>query len=228
MLDWRKVFEDAAWFHWTGITPAISEGAAKVCMEAVQAARDMGVTISCDMNYRAKLWKWGKTAGEVMSQLVENSDVAIGNEEDAEKVFGIKAPESDITAGKVSSEQYAYVCEIAADSQAETMAITLRGSISAGHSTWAPSVAGRRLCSAGVTSHCRSRRRDDFHGRLIGLTFVDIPEALDFAVAASISSTVFSDFNLTVGEAENPAGVMFRPSQSLSCIERIQMAQYSD
>ena len=94
MVDWKTVFEDAAWFHWTGITPAISGSAAAVCLEAVEAARKMGVTVSCDLNYRAKLWKWGKTAGEVMEQLVANSDVAIGNEEDAEKVFGIKAPET--------------------------------------------------------------------------------------------------------------------------------------
>ena len=100
MVDWKTVFEDATWFHWTGITPAISEGAAAVCLEAVETAHKMGITVSCDMNYRAKLWKWGKTAGEVMEQLVANSDVAIGNEEDAEKVFGIKAPNTDVNAGR--------------------------------------------------------------------------------------------------------------------------------
>ncbi len=78
MVDWKTVFQDATWFHWTGITPAISEGAAAVCQEAIDTARTMGVTVSCDMNYRAKLWKWGKTAGEVMEQLVATSDVVTG------------------------------------------------------------------------------------------------------------------------------------------------------
>ena len=91
MIDWRTVFADAGWFHWTGITPAISESAAQACLDAVQVARRLGVTVSCDLNYRAKLWKWGKTSGEVMQELVNQCDVAIGNEEDAEKVFGIRA-----------------------------------------------------------------------------------------------------------------------------------------
>ena len=95
MIDWKKVFADADWFHWTGITPAISAGTAEVCLEAVRVAKEMGVTVSCDLNYRKKLWKWGKTPAEVMPELVSHSDVAIGNEEDADKVFGIKAPETD-------------------------------------------------------------------------------------------------------------------------------------
>ena len=90
MIDWPTVFEGAQWFHWTGITPAISEGAAAVCLEAVQAARAAGLTVSCDLNYRAKLWTWGRSASEVMPELVALSHVAVGNEEDAEKVFGIK------------------------------------------------------------------------------------------------------------------------------------------
>ena len=90
-IDWKAVFTGADWFHWTGITPAVSQGAAEVCREAILAARGLGVTVSTDLNYRAKLWKWGKTAGEVMSDLVGMCDVALGNEEDAEKVFGIKA-----------------------------------------------------------------------------------------------------------------------------------------
>ena len=89
MFDWKSIFKDAGWFHWTGITPAVSAGAAEVCLEAVKIASEMGITVSCDLNFRAKLWKWGKTAIEVMSELVSYCDVAIGNEEDAEKVFGI-------------------------------------------------------------------------------------------------------------------------------------------
>ena len=105
-VDWRKVFQGATWFHWTGITPAVSEGAAAVCLEGVKAARDLGLTISCDLNYRAKLWKWGKPAGEVMAELAALCDLVVANEEDAEKVFGIQAPDADINAGKVEAEKY--------------------------------------------------------------------------------------------------------------------------
>ena len=91
--------------------PAVSANAAAACLEAVKTASDMGITISCDLNYRAKLWKWGKTANEVMEELVSYCDIAIGNEEDAEKVFGIQAPETDITQGKVTADKYQFVCE---------------------------------------------------------------------------------------------------------------------
>ena len=104
MIDWKQVFEGAGWFHTTGITPAISQSAADVAIEAVQVAHEMGLTVSCDMNYRKNLWKWGKKASEVMPELFRWCDVAIGNEEDAQDVFGIKAPETDITAGKVEAE----------------------------------------------------------------------------------------------------------------------------
>ena len=139
MLDWETIFADAGWFHWTGITPAVSQGAAETCQEAILAARQMGVTVSCDLNYRAKLWKWGKSAGEVMGELVSLCDVALGNEEDAEKVFGIRAPESDIEAGKVEADRYKpVVCETLAGRfpSLKTIAITLRGSLSASHNTW--------------------------------------------------------------------------------------------
>lgn len=214
MVDWEAVFRDATWFHWTGITPAISEGAAMVCLEAVEAARKMGVTVSCDLNYRAKLWKWGKTAGEVMEQLVANCDVAIGNEEDAEKVFGIKAPESDVNTGKVSSEQYAHVCDELHKKfpNLKTIAITLRGSISASHNTWGAILwQDERLYSAPIynITHIVDRvgGGDSFMGGLIYglLTFADHPQkALDFAVAASaLKHTVFGDFNLVkVSEVE--------------------------
>ncbi|MBD3306035.1 sugar kinase, partial [candidate division KSB3 bacterium] len=138
MIDWKQVFVDASWFHWTGITPAIAEGPAAVCLEAVKQAKDMGVTISCDLNYRAKLWKWGKTAGEIMPELVSYADVAVGNEEDAEKVFGIKAPGADVTGGKVEAEQYRDVAETLMKRfpNLKKVGITLRGSISASHNTW--------------------------------------------------------------------------------------------
>ena len=98
----------------------------------------MGLTVSCDLNYRKNLWKWGKSPSEVMPELVSFTDVAIGNEEDADKVFGIKAPESDVTAGKVEADQYLYVCEKLNERfpNLKTIAITLRGSVSASHNTW--------------------------------------------------------------------------------------------
>jgi 2-dehydro-3-deoxygluconokinase len=214
MVDWKTVFEDATWFHWTGITPAISEGAAAVCLEAIETAHKMGITVSCDMNYRAKLWKWGKTAGEVMEQLVANSDVAIGNEEDAEKVFGIKAPETDVKSGIVSSEQYAYVCDELHKKfpNLKTIAITLRGSISASHNTWSAILwQDSQLYSAPVynITHIVDRvgGGDSFMGGLIYglLSFADNPQkTLDFAVAASaLKHTVFGDFNLVkISEVE--------------------------
>ena len=90
MVDWHKVLEGADWFHWTGITPALSQGAADACLEAIKTANEMGVKVSCDLNYRKKLWKYGKSANEVMPALVEGCDLILGNEEDAEKDFGIK------------------------------------------------------------------------------------------------------------------------------------------
>ena len=90
MVDWRKVLEGADWFHWTGITPALSQGAADACLEAIKVANEMGVKVSCDLNYRKKLWKYGKSASEVMPALVQGCDLILGNEEDAEKEFGIK------------------------------------------------------------------------------------------------------------------------------------------
>ena len=101
MIDWDKVFEGADWFHWTGITPAISQGAADVCLEAIRAANRLGVTVSCDLNYRKNLWKYGKTASEVMPELVKGCDIILGNEEDAEKVFGIKPEGFDVTGSRI-------------------------------------------------------------------------------------------------------------------------------
>ncbi|MDP6438695.1 MAG: sugar kinase [Candidatus Brocadiia bacterium] len=137
-IDWDAAFEDADWFHWTGITPAISEGAAALCLEGAQRATEKGLTISCDLNFRSKLWKWGKAAGEVMSGLVEHVQMVVGNEEDADKVFGIKAPHADVEAGRVEAEDYRYVAEKMMERfpGLKKVAITLRGSLSASHNTW--------------------------------------------------------------------------------------------
>lgn len=138
MVNWDAVFDAADWFHFTGITPAVSQGAADVCLEALKAAKAKGLTISCDLNYRKNLWKYGKTASEVMPGLVEYCDVTIGNEEDADKVFGIKAPDVDVESGKVSADAYRYVAEKLGERfpHMQKIAITLRGSISASHNTW--------------------------------------------------------------------------------------------
>jgi len=138
MVDWGKAFSDACWFHWTGITPAVSKGAAETCLEAVEKASEMGLTVSSDLNYRGQLWKWGKTAREVMSELVKYADIAICNEEDAEKVFGIKAPGVDVLTGKIEPEKYLFVAKelMAKFPNLQKVAITLRGSISASHNTW--------------------------------------------------------------------------------------------
>jgi 2-dehydro-3-deoxygluconokinase len=207
MLDWDQIFEGATWFHWTGITPAISQGAAEACLEAVKAARKHGLTVSSDLNYRAKLWKWGKSAGEVMSELVELCDVAIGNEEDAEKVFGIRATGADVTTGKVSADQYRIVCEKLHERfpSLKTIAITLRGSLSASHNTWSATLwkDGQFLTAptydiAPIVD--RVGGGDSFMGGLIYglLTYADDPQkALNFAVAASaLKHTIFGDFNL--------------------------------
>ncbi len=213
MIDWQAVFADADWFHWTGITPAISEGAAATCLEAVQAARQQGLTISCDLNYRKKLWKWGRSAGEVMPDLVSQCDVAIGNEEDAEMVFGIKAPEADVTRGRVEAESYVYVCEELARrfSNLKTIAITLRGSLSASHNTWSAILwqEGRTFTAPtyDITPIVdRVGGGDSFMGGLIyGLkTYQNPQQALHFAVAAScLKHSIWGDFNLvTVAEVE--------------------------
>ena len=97
MINWDEVFEGVNWFHWTGITPAISQGAADVCLEAIKAANKKGITVSCDLNYRKNLWKYGKTAGEVMPELVAGTDVILGNEEDAAMVLGIHPEGVDVT-----------------------------------------------------------------------------------------------------------------------------------
>jgi 2-dehydro-3-deoxygluconokinase len=225
MIDWKAAFAGADWFHWTGITPAISEGTATACLEAVTTAKEMGLTVSCDLNYRRKLWKWGKTAGEVMPELVSLCDVAVGNEEDADKVFGIRAPEADVTAGKVEAEAYVYVCNELAKRfpSLKTIAITLRGSLSASHNTWSAVLWARPEQDQGDQGRVYIAPRyditpivdrvgggDSFCGGLIyGLrTYADVQQALNFATAAScLKHTIPGDFNLvSVAEVEKLMG----------------------
>ena len=218
MVDWKAVFADAQWFHWSGITPAISQGAADVCLEGIRVAREMGLTVSCDLNYRRNLWKWGKKAGEVMPEMVEHCDIAIGNEEDADQVFGIRAPETDVTAGKVEADKYLYVCEelVKRFPSLKTVAITLRGSINANHNTWSGVLwdAGKFYVAPMFDiTHIVDRvgGGDAFMGGLIhGLLKYgeDKQSALNFAVAAScLKHTIFGDVNVvTASEVEKLMG----------------------
>jgi 2-dehydro-3-deoxygluconokinase len=206
MIDWRAVFTGADWFHWTGITPAVSQGAAEACREAIFIAREMGLTVSTDLNYRAKLWKWGKPAGEVMQDLVNLCDVALGNEEDAEKVFGIHAPESNVTSGKVDASHYRFVCEALSTRfpQLKTISITLRGSLSASHNTWSGVLwqAGDFFIAPSydiLPIVDRVGSGDAFMGGLVyGLRNFDNPQkALNFAAAAAcLKHSIQGDFNL--------------------------------
>jgi len=218
MIDWQAVFSDAHWFHWTGITPAISESLADVCQEAVQTAHEMGLTVSCDLNYRSKLWKWGTQPRDVMPGMVKYCDVAIGNEEDAGKSLGIHAPDTDVTSGVVEAEKYRYVCEemVRQYPNLKTVAITLRGSLSASHNTWSAILWHEGEIYTAPTydiTHIVDRvgGGDSFMGGLIyGLnTYEGDPQsALNFAVAAScLKHSIVGDFNLvTVPEVEKLMG----------------------
>ncbi len=216
-IDWKKVLEGADWFHWTGITPALSQGAADVCLEAIKAANAMGITVSCDLNYRKNLWKYGKKASEVMPALVEGSDVILGNEEDADKVFGIKPEGFDVTAtgGAIDQKRFQSVGEqlMKRFPRAKKVIITLRGSINANHNTWGGVLwDGKTLYQSPRydITHIVDRvgGGDSFMGGLIYglLTYTgDDQKALNFAVAAScLKHTVFGDYNqVTVAEVEN-------------------------
>lgn len=138
-FSWDSLLAGSTWFHTTGITPAVSASAAQAAVAGARAARVAGATVSVDLNYRAKLWKWGKSAGEVMADLVAEADVLIGNEEDADKVFGIHAPGSAVADGTVDATGYASVATELAERfpRLHTIAFTQRGSISASENTWA-------------------------------------------------------------------------------------------
>lgn len=216
MIDWEQVLAGADWFHWTGITPAISASAAEVCLDACRAANRLGVKVSCDLNYRKNLWKYGKTAAEVMPALVECCDVILGNEEDAEKVFGIKPEGFDAAAtqGEVDAAAFRSVCTqlMVRFPRAKKVVITLRGSINADHNTWGGVLFdGETLYRSpryDITDIVdRVGGGDSFMGGLIyGLvTYDDDQRALNFAAAASaLKHTIYGDFNMvSVAEVEN-------------------------
>lgn len=216
MIDWDAVFVGAEWFHWTGITPALSQGAADACLEAIKAAKRNGVKVSCDLNFRKNLWKYGKSASEVMPELVSHCDLILGNEEDAEKVFGIKPEGFDAhSAGaNVDGAQFESVCQQLMDrfSSASKVVITLRGAVNANHNTWSSVIFdGKKLHVAPTydITHIVDRvgGGDSLMGGLLYgvMTYTnDDAKALDFAVAAScLKHTISGDFNLvTVDEVE--------------------------
>jgi 2-dehydro-3-deoxygluconokinase len=203
-VDWESVLTGASWFHITGITPAISASAAALSLEAVQAARQRGLTVSCDLNYRKNLWKYGRTAQEVMSELVQSVDVGIANEEDCQKALGIAA-ESDVTAGELDLAAYERLAGkvLARYPQMRLLAVTLRESHSADHNTWSACAFDRQRFYTSrkyeITDIVdRVGGGDSFAAGLIyGLIKLGGTQAaLDFAVAAScLKHSIGGDFN---------------------------------
>lgn len=220
MINWKEVLKGADWFHWTGITPALSQGAADACLEAIKACNEMGITVSTDLNYRKNLWKYGKMASEVMPALVEGCDIILGNEEDADMVFGIKPEGFEVAHidGDVNAAEFESVCTqlMKRFPRAKKVIITLRGSINANHNTW------RGVLYSNGKLH-QSKRYDITHivdrvgggdsfmgGLIYGLlTYAgDDQKALEFAAAAScLKHTIYGDFNMvTVEEVEKLMG----------------------
>lgn len=204
-IPWSDILSEAKWFHFSGITPAISQSAADVCLEAVKFAKEKGLTVSCDLNYRAKLWKYGRPAAEIMSGLMPYVDIVSGNEEDCEKIFGIKG--ADVTvAEEMSPERYLEVASrlVKRFPNLKRVCITLRGSISATHNTWSAVLFdGRRLHTTrkyDITNVVdRLGSGDAFTAALIYclLSEKSDQEALDFATAASaLKHSIPFDLNL--------------------------------
>ena len=192
-FDWDSILAGADWFHFTGITPAISRTAADLCLEALQAARKAGVTVSCDYNFRKKLWKYGRTAPEVMSELVKYVDVGIANEEDCQKSLGITT-DQDVEKGSLDSDRYKVLAEqvMTEFPNLRMQAITLRESHSADHNDWSAVLHTRDTFHVSRKYQIKNivdrvGGGDSFAGGLIhGLLAYDNPgDALEFAVAAS-------------------------------------------
>ena len=197
MVNWKKVFEGVQWFHWTGITPAISQSAADTCLEAVKIASSLGITISTDLNYRAKLWKYGGDREAIMTELTSYCDIILGNEEDAEMHFGIQPEGLDITTqgNEVKASAFLSVCQQMMEKfpKAKKVITTLRGSISASQNTWAGVLYDGNIMYESPQYQItdivdRVGGGDSFMGGLIYglLTYPENDQnALNFAVAAS-------------------------------------------
>ncbi|NNC77721.1 MAG: sugar kinase [Woeseiaceae bacterium] len=215
-FDWKKIFKGAKWFHITGITPALSQSAADLSLEAVKAAKDAGVTVSCDFNFRGKLWKYGKSAPEVMNELVKYVDVGIANEEDCQKSLGIEA-DVHVESGELDTTKYEALTQKVLDTfpDMSTIAVTLRESRSADRNGWSACLrdsGGFRLSRHYELTDIVDRvgGGDSFASGLIaGLNlYEDRQQSLEFAVAAScLKHTIQGDFNrVNVAEVENLMG----------------------
>lgn len=214
-IDWDKAFDGVDWFHITGITPAISETAMELSLESVAEAKKRGITVSCDLNYRKNLWKYGKAASEVMNKLAESVDVAIANEEDVQKSLGITA-DVDVESGALDREKYRVLGNkvLAAFPNIKLIAITLRESHSADHNGWAACLNDGEHFYVSKKYEIRDiidrvGGGDSFAGGLIyGLNhYTDRQQALEFAVAAScLKHSVIGDFNrVSVSDVEKLA-----------------------
>ena len=213
-FDWDRIFADADWFHFTGITPALSDTMADICLTAVKAAKEKGITVSCDLNYRNKLWSREK-AGKVMGEICKYVDVCIANEEDASDVFGIKASDTDVTTGKVNHEGYKDVArQLSERFGFQKVAITLRGSISANDNNWAAMLYDGNDCyfSKNYLIHIVDRvgGGDSFGAGLIYacLNGFAPQDSIEFAVAAScLKHSIEGDFNMvSVDEVKKLSG----------------------
>ena len=209
-FDWDAIFDGAGWFHVTGITPAISASAAALALESARKAREKGLTVSCDLNYRKNLWKWGRPAGDVMRELMPFVHVAIANEEDVQMTLGIQA-DVDVHSGSLDRTQYEKLTAKVLDGYPDlkSIAITLRESHSASHNGWSACLNDRKefLVSRHYDiTHIVDRvgGGDSFAGGLIYgmLQLATHRDALEFAVAAScLKHSILGDFNrLTVDE----------------------------
>lgn len=202
-FDWKAIFEGAEWFHFTGITPALNDNVAQICLEACKAAKEAGIKISCDLNYRNKLWSREK-AGQVMGELCKYVDVCIANEEDAADVFGIRAENTDVYAGEVNHEEYKSVAKRLADRFGfEKVAITLRESLSANDNLWSAMLydGNDYFFSKKYKMHIVDRvgGGDSFGAGLIAacLNGYDAQRTVEFAVAAScLKHSIEGDFNM--------------------------------
>lgn len=202
-FDWDDVFSGADWFHFTGITPALSDDMAKITLEAVKAAKDNGLTVSCDLNFRKKLWTSEKACA-VMSDVLKHVDVCIANEEDAKDVFGIEAENTDINSGKLDEEGYVSVAKQLTDRFGfKAVAITLRESLSASDNNWSGMlyVANRPFFAKKYRMHIVDRvgGGDSFGAGLIYALLSDFgaQDAIEFAVAAScLKHSIEGDYNM--------------------------------
>jgi len=206
-FDWDDIFSGADWFHFTGITPALSDNMAKITLEAVKAAKDNGLTVSCDLNFRKKLWTSEKACA-VMSDVLKHVDVCIANEEDAKDVFGIEAENTDVESGKLNEEGYVSVAKQLTDRFGfKAVAITLRESLSASDNNWSGMlyVANRAFFGKKYHMHIVDRvgGGDSFGAGLIYALTNDFGAqgAIEFAVAAScLKHSVEGDYNMVSKE----------------------------